>query len=110
VVNGFDESRRAWFVEQNYAEKASCDGCALTGRCATYCGCVNWRATGSLATVPPIICEHERMLMPIVDRLANRLWKGNVALFERKFYDKTFPISSYIEDCMIKGRSTNAKG
>jgi uncharacterized protein len=110
VVNGFDKTRRAWFVEQNYAEKASCDGCALTGRCATYCGCVNWRATGSLTTVPPIICEHERMLMPIVDRLANKLWKSNVALFERKFYDKTFPISSYIEDCMIKGRSTNAKG
>jgi hypothetical protein len=45
------------------------------------------------------------MLMPIVDRLANKLWRKNVPLFKRKFYEKTFPMSSYIEDCLIgKGR------
>lgn len=108
VFDGFDKSRRAWFVEENYRDKRSCTGCALAERCAIYCGCVNWRATGSLSTVPPIICEHERMLMPIVDKLANRLWKKNVPLFERKFYDKTFPISSYIEDCMTKGDGAHA--
>ncbi len=108
VFTGFDESRRAWFVAENYRDKDSCAGCALAGRCATYCGCVNWRATGSLSAVPPIICEHERMLMPIVDKLANKLWKRNVALFERKFYDKAFPLSSYIEDCMIRRRSADA--
>jgi uncharacterized protein len=108
VRGGFDESRRAWFVEENYRDKESCAGCALDGRCATYCGCVNWRTTGSLASVPPVICEHERMLMPVVDRLANKLWKHDVALFERKFYDKAFPLSSYIEDCMIKRRGADA--
>jgi len=87
-------------VDENRAEKQSCAGCALNGRCATYCGCVNWRATGSLREIPPIVCEHERMLMPIVDRLANTLWKDNVPLFKRKFYERTFPMSSYIEDCV----------
>ncbi|NIM20555.1 MAG: radical SAM protein [Candidatus Latescibacteria bacterium] len=105
VFNGFDDSRRRYYIEQNYSEKKSCSGCALEGRCATYCGCVNWRATGQLNHIPPIICEHERMLMPIVDRLANKLWSKNSELFKRKFYEKTFPISSYIEDCMVrKGR------
>ncbi len=108
VFRGFDAARRAWFVAENYRDKESCAGCALAGRCATCCGCVNWRATGSLATVPPIICEHERMLMPIVDKLANQLWKQDVALFERKFYDKAFPLSSYIEDCAIKRRGADA--
>jgi uncharacterized protein len=102
VFGGFDETRRRYFVQENYADKVSCAACALAGRCATFCGCVNWRATGDLKTVPPIICEHERMLMPITDRMATRLWKRNVTLFKRKFYEKTFPVSSYIEDCLLK--------
>ncbi len=102
VWSGFDPTRRAWFVEQNRQEPETCVGCTLHGRCATYCGCVNWKTTGHLNRIPPLICEHERMLMPIVDRLANKLWKGKVELFKRKFYDKTFPISSYIEDCLMK--------
>jgi len=101
VFLGFDLPRREHFIEQNYAEKKSCRGCALEGRCATYCGCVNWRATGDLKTIPAIICEHERMLMPIVDALASDLWQKNVALFRRKFYDKRYPVSSYIEDCLL---------
>ena len=103
VSDGFKEERRRYYVQENYAEKTSCTGCALEGRCATYCGCVNWRATGSLRTVPPVICEHERMLMPIVDGLANKLWRQKNSLFKRKFYEKSFPVSSYIEDCMMKG-------
>jgi len=109
VFTGFDKTRRAYYIEQNYMEKETCRECALNGRCATYCGCVNWRATGQLNQIPPIICEHERMLMPIVDRTASRLWKKNVELFRRKFYDKSFAISSYIEDCMISPGGTNAQ-
>ena len=101
VWSGFDPTKRAWFIEQNRQETESCVGCALHGRCATYCGCVNWRTTGHLNQIPPLICEHERMLMPIVDRLANKLWKNKVELFKRKFYDKTYAVSSYIEDCLI---------
>jgi uncharacterized protein len=109
VETGFDEGRRRYFIEQNYLEKETCRDCTLHGRCATFCGCVNWRATGRLDLIPPIICEHERMLMPIVDRLANKLWKKNNVLFKRKFYEKTFPVSSYIEDCLIMRRGTNAQ-
>jgi uncharacterized protein len=108
VSSGFDPARREWFISENYRDKESCKDCALHGRCATFCGCVNWRATGSLDKVPPIVCEHERMLMPIVDRLANRLWKKNISLFKRKFYEPAFPVSSYIEDCLIRGRASHA--
>jgi uncharacterized protein len=110
VETGFDNDRRLYFIEENYRDKDSCEGCALAGRCATYCGCVNWRATGSLNTIPPIICEHERMLMPITDRLANRLWKNDITLFKRKFYEPTFPVSSYIEDCCTAGGKEHAQG
>ncbi len=104
VFEGFDESKRRLYVEQNYAEKKPCVGCAHNGRCATYCGCVNWRATGCLSQIPAIVCEHERMLMPIVDRMASRLWKDRTPLFRRKFYEKTFAMSSYIEDCALGGK------
>ncbi len=101
IFDGFHAERRQYFIDQNYAEKKNCKGCALEGRCATFCGCVNWRATGDLKTVPTIICEHERMLMPIVDGLASSLWKDNVELFRRKFYERSFPVSSYMEDCLF---------
>ncbi len=108
VWSGFDSERRESYIQENYREKETCKDCALHGRCATFCGCVNWRATGSLHTIPSIICEHERMLMPIVDRLANRMWRKNITLFKRKFYEPTFPVSSYIEDCKIKGGARHA--
>ena len=103
VFHGFDDDRRRYFVQENYSEKEHCRGCALEGRCATFCGCVNWRATGDLKTIPPITCEHERMLMPIVDRMASELWEENVELFRRKFYDPSYPVSSYVEDCLLEG-------
>ena len=102
VTTGFDSKKREYFVAQNYGDRQSCAGCALYGRCATYCGCVNWRATGDIRTIPAIICEHERTLMPIVDTMANKLWAKKVPLFKRKFYERTFPVSSYIEDCLIR--------
>ncbi|MFC2020129.1 radical SAM protein [Chloroflexota bacterium] len=102
VFTGFETERREYFVTMNYADRKSCIGCALYGRCATYCGCVNWRATGDLRSIPTIICEHERMLMPIIDTMANKLWAQKISLFKRKFYEKSFPMSSYIEDCLAK--------
>jgi uncharacterized protein len=105
VFDGFETEKRKHFVDLNYADKESCVGCSLYGRCAIHCGCVNWRATGDLRKIPPIICEHERMLMPIVDSLANDLWSKNVPLFKRKFYEKTFAASSYIEDCLFRSKN-----
>lgn len=101
VVEGFVEEKRQYFVEENLADKTSCAGCELEGRCATFCGCVNWRATGDLKTIPAITCEHERMLMPIVDKMASELWRRGADLFKRKFYDRSYPVSSYLEDCRL---------
>jgi uncharacterized protein len=103
VFTGFVPETRRKCVGLNYEEKESCRGCGLLGRCMSYCGCVNHRGTGHINRVPPIVCEHERLLMPIVDALAEELWKDDVVLFKRKFYDQTFPISSFVEDCLALG-------
>jgi uncharacterized protein len=109
VFSGFDPQKRLNTIKRNYRDKKSCKECPLEGRCATYCGCINFRCTGKIDQIPPIICEHERLLMPIVDRMANKLWKKNVILFKRKFYEKTFSISSYMEDCCLQKEKTHVE-
>jgi uncharacterized protein len=101
IFQGFEDDKRKEIVRTNLSKVESCKGCALEGRCSTYCACANWSSTGQINKIPPVLCEYERMLMPIADKLASKLWKNKVKLFEKKFYDPTFPISSYIEDCKI---------
>ena len=93
VFSGFDAAARGWLVQNNQALREGCEGCALEGRCANYCGCVNWKSTGRLNRVPAILCAHEQMIIPIADAVATRLWKGNRPLFEKRFaqIDLGFP-------------------
>lgn len=51
-----------------------CQGCALNDRCDNNCGCKNLSLSNNAKIVNPIICEHERMLIPIVDRLGEKLF------------------------------------
>ena len=66
--------------------RSSCDGCSHDGRCANYCGCINWQLTGEVHHVPPILCAHERMLIPIADQLGATLWDERNARFMKKHY------------------------
>ena len=77
IFSGFNVDKRMSIIEENHHDIESCKNCALLGRCATYCGCLNWKSTGFLNIIPPILCEYERMLMPIVDKLANKFWSKN---------------------------------
>ncbi|MDI7269536.1 MAG: radical SAM protein [Myxococcota bacterium] len=83
---GFDSSRRRALVEMNRKPRPGCEGCDLDGRCNNWCGCVNHRTTGDVLEVPPFLCEHERMLMPIADRVGNVLHDERNEIFRRKFY------------------------
>ena len=77
---------------------ASCAGCALEGRCHNRCACLNFQTTGGLEAVPPILCEHERILQPLCDELAATLYAERNPLFLRQHYDPAFPILSILED------------
>ena len=54
--------------------------------------------TGGLETVPPILCEHERLLQPLCDELAATLYAERNPLFLAQHYDPAFPIRSILED------------
>lgn len=84
VHTALNETRRRELIALNKAERPDCTGCALVGRCSQYCGCVNWQTTGSVTSVSPFLCAHERMLFPIVDALGNRLWDERNPFFLAK--------------------------
>lgn len=73
-------------IDANAEPRPACRGCDLLGRCRNWCGCLNWGATGNVTGISPFLCAHERMLIPIVDSTANRLWSQKSAAFLKKHY------------------------
>ena len=98
VFNGIDQARRAALFTQNEREKGDCEDCAIRARCNHYCACLNKQATGSIDAVSPVLCAHERIILPIADKLAERLYKERNALFIQKQYNDFYPLISLAED------------
>jgi uncharacterized protein len=98
VSDGIDEARRETLYSHNEQEKETCVDCAIKSRCNHYCGCLNRQATGSIERVSPALCAHERLLLPIADKLAEKLYKKRSAMFIQKQYNDFYPIVSLVED------------
>ena len=101
ATRGLDEGRRDALFQRNERAKPCCAGCPLEGRCHNRCGCLNFQTTGRLDQLPPILCEHERILFPIVDELAGRLFEEGNALFMQRHYNPAFPVLSFLEDLSV---------
>lgn len=99
---GLDEAARDMLYQRNAAEKENCRECAVRERCNHYCGCLNRQATGSIDEVAPMLCAHERTVLPIVDHLAERLFKKRNPLFIQKHYNDLFPVLSMVEDSVAR--------
>jgi uncharacterized protein len=102
VLTGIDEAARSKLYEVNAEEKESCAECAVRDRCNHYCGCLNRQATGRIDQVSPLLCAHERIILPIADELATRLFKKRNALFIQKHYNEMYPLISLVEDTLSK--------
>ena len=98
VFDGIDEAKRQALFLRNEAEKPDCGGCAVKQPCNRHCACLNKQATGSMDTVSPVLCAHERIVLPIADRLAGKLYKQRSALFIQKHYNDFYPLVSLAED------------
>jgi uncharacterized protein len=104
VFAGFDEAKRRAITGCAETPKPECAGCALLDRCASWCACANWAGTGRLDRASPVVCEHERLLTPIADRVANRLWRKRDPLFLHKHYNPAFPVLAFLEDVTLRER------
>ncbi|MBA3541988.1 MAG: 4Fe-4S cluster-binding domain-containing protein [Deltaproteobacteria bacterium] len=72
---------------ESAAPKQPCGDCSYNdGRCANECACEHYSATGRIDTPAPALCEHERVMVPIADRIGNTLWKEQNPVFLRKLY------------------------
>ncbi len=98
VDTGIDPSARERLYRINAREKAACARCAIRERCNHYCGCLNKQATGHVNRVSPLQCAHERLIMPIADGLAERLYRKRSAMFIQKHYNELYPVISLVED------------
>ena len=98
VWSGIDETARQSLYNHNEQEKPSCELCAIRERCNHYCACLNRQATGSIDEVSPMLCAHERIVLPIADRLASQLYQKGSALFIQKHYNDFYTLASLAED------------
>jgi len=100
VFTGINEEARQALYSRNEAEKPGCDICKIRARCNHYCACLNRQATGSIDEISPMLCAHERIVLPIADELAGRLFKQDSAIFIQKQYNDFYPLLSLAEDKM----------
>ena len=98
VFQGVDEKKRLALYLENENERESCRDCAVRLRCNHHCACLNKQATGDFRVVSPVLCAHERILLPIADSLAEELYKKRSAIFIHKHYNDMFPLLSLTED------------
>ncbi len=85
VLTGFNDARLT-LSRKNLAPKPVCEDCVYVGRCIHYCGCNNFTSTGEIDLVHPLVCEHERMLIPLADALGEKLWNEKNPAFLAKHY------------------------
>ncbi|MCL2757411.1 MAG: SPASM domain-containing protein, partial [Coriobacteriia bacterium] len=102
VYNGIDEGARAALFVRNESEKPGCDICLIKDRCNHYCACLNKQTTGSIDGVSEVLCAHERIILPIADRVAARLYKRRSPMFIQKHYNDFYPLVSLAEDKALR--------
>jgi uncharacterized protein len=98
VWKGIEETKRMSLYKLSQNKSSQCDGCAVSSRCNNSCSCLNIQTTGRVEEISPILCETERILIPIADRLGERLYKKRAPIFIQKHYNSAYPFLSLIED------------
>jgi uncharacterized protein len=105
IFNGIDLSARSRLLTEVNNQNKECFECLFAKRCNNDCNCLNWQTTGSLSGISPVLCETERILIPIVDKLGERLFKKRAPLFIQKHYNEIYPYLSLMEENLIGCRN-----
>ncbi len=67
-----------------------CKGCALCNRCTNSCSCANILETGHINQISPLQCSYEKMLINIVDKMADSLYKTHPDKFLKRFVKQKY--------------------
>ena len=87
VERGIDKEKQRAIYRASLDPEPDCEGCAIADRCRHHCACLNYSLTGKMHEVAPVQCEHERILIPIADDLAARLYARGSARFLLNYRD-----------------------
>ena len=101
VWDGINENKRRILYDHSRELNEACEDCAIRERCNNTCSCLNWQTTGSIIEISPVLCETERLLVPIVDKLGDRLYKKKAPMFIQKHYNTVYPILSLLDDVTV---------
>lgn len=85
--SGIDREKQRAIYLASLDPEPDCEGCGIADRCRHHCACLNYSLTGSMHKVAPVQCEHERILIPIADALAERLFARKSARFLQNYQD-----------------------
>ena len=98
VFIGLDDVRREEIYEMGTEPLDACKKCAILTRCHYVYDSIRL-VDGEVATdISPVQCAHERLVTPIVDEVAEVLYKADHALFLHKHYNELYPVMSLLED------------
>lgn len=98
VFDGLHSTKRTAFATKADQSDTSCRGCALDGRCNNDCACLNLQTTGQPNRISPLLCEFERIVTPVADSVAKRLYEERSAEFLHKHYNCLYPLLSIFKD------------
>jgi len=97
INSGFDTACQGHLHAKSEKPKPECSGCRLESRCSKWCSCINFMSTGRIDQASPVVCYNEKILIEVVDRTADRLWKKRSNAFVHKHYNEDYPIISHFE-------------
>ena len=89
---GINFLARKRLIEQSGVENEVCKECSINRRCKHTCACKNYLTTKDINRLSPIVCELEKIIIEISDKIAEDLYKQNSKLFIQKYYNKNYDI------------------
>lgn len=98
VFDGLDEVKRMELHLRSKIRFKECEECVNKFRCNNNCSCLNWQSTGDINTITPFLCESEKILIEVSDKLGEKLFRKKVPMFIHKHYNALYPFFSVIDD------------
>lgn len=100
--DGIDIEARNQLISSTGKEILICKECSVRKRCKHTCACRNFLTTRKVNELSPIVCEFERIVIDVSDKIAEKLYKQNSKLFLQKFYNKNYEVFKQIVEAKSK--------
>lgn len=102
--DGININARINLIKSSKKENETCKNCSIRKRCKHTCACRNFVLSNDINKISPVVCETEKILIEVSDKMAEKLYKQNSKMFMQKYYNKDYNILKQIANKYEKGR------